>query len=693
MHPGGEMEKPFNPIGSLIWHRNKISMLVLVTFVALLPVIKWQYKVYFEAESKIRIEPVIVVGSSDKEDSITNRYDSFVNTEIIKIQSPDTVSRAWDQLSNEYRLKLMPSGYSDTKVIKKLIHKIKVERIHGAHMIKIVVTDQQPEGLKEVADSIVQVYLEDIQNKIKNKSYLELKQLEKERDLLTHKIETEMGKKRKFAKKAGISTFSEQFNPLNRQLSDLQEAFTRAYGARVEKENILGGVLKEIVDLKQIPLDSLVDEMVEKDQSLWDLGFWTYQTLQEMRASLDGITSDNPDRKYVEGRMKNLKDHLERLRGEVRERANKVIHSKRDYELKKRLIHSKFQFEASKKTEGELRMEMKRVKIQSTKVSANILLGQETDKSLVMLNNLYIETNKKIQNQLSVMQTPGRVFLENYAQVPTEPLRSNLKKLIIVALLLSFGWPVIMALLYDLLDNRIRSTTDLEAALGFSPTWPIAHLRDGDFANVVSEAPESVLSKAIRSLAVRLNNERVKHQAKFVVFTSVDPRSGVSEIVLNSAYAMRKMCKRVLVLELNFLTPSIVRTLHIPGSIRGLAGILEQKRFAMNSVFHDKKRDVDVLPLVGDVKISNANIEKMLDVISGLYDFIFIDTASVLQSDLTEFLILKADTGVLVVNGDRTLYRNVRHAVDIINKLEIPSLAVVLNWLSLKKLQKGTVEK
>ena len=70
----------------------------------------------------------------------------------------------------------------------------------------------------------------------------------------------------------------------------------------------------------------------------------------------------------------------------------------------------------------------------------------------------------------------------------------------------------------------------------------------------------------------------------------------------------------------------------------------------------------------------------MLKALKSEYDVILIDTQPVLTSDLTEFLCTVADVAVLVVQGDRSLYREVFHTVDILLKLEIPALASVLNW-------------
>lgn len=692
MQFAGKAEKQFEPLGSLIRHWKKIAVIGVLTFIALLPLVKLKSKVHFEAEGKIRVEPVITSALIGAKNSITDRYGSFVGTEIFKIHSAEIVRQALAELPANLQKKLALPDPANERALAVLMRNMKVERIHDTHLIRILILGSKPDGLAELVNAIIAAYLRTIQSEAESKGNSQLAYLEGEKTRLDEEIAVQTHKLHEIANKAGMSTFSEQFNPLNRQLGDLQEAFTRAYGARVEKENVLGSVQKEIVHLKKISLDALVEEMVEKDQSLWDLGFWTYKTMQEMRASLDGMTFDNPDRKYVEERMKGMSKHLKKLRGDVRKRADKVVHSKRDYELQTKLIRTRSEFEATKKAESEMRKELEMVKKQAAEVSRQILLGQETETELRRLNKQHIEISERVYRLQAEVRAPGRVFLESYARTPYEPVSSNLKKILAAVSVFSFGWITFAALLFDAFDNRIRSTKDLETSLGFAPTWPISHLKKAVFARATLDAPESTTAKAIRSLAVRLNSEREKHQAKTVVFIGIDQHSGVSEILLNTAHAVRGICDKVLILELNLTTPKLAQICSIPAGIPGLKGMLEGKSLS-GSISHDADRNIDVLAAIGKIEAENAKIAKVLGAAKQEYNFVLIDTAPVLKNDLTEFLMLKADTGVLVVHGDRSLYRNVRHAVEILSKLELKSLAVVLNWMHPKQLSKKWTKK
>lgn len=686
MKPGGEATKPIDPIGSLGRHWMKVLLVGIVSFIALFPLIKMQSKIYYETEGMIRIDPVTTSFLAGDKDSIVSDYGNYVGTVVFGIHNHEVIKAAFEKLSAELQKVFLPPKLSTEKSLDILMKSIAVERISDTHLVKVVMLGETSAGLAELVNMIINVYLTKRRKESINKNRLNLDYLEKEEASLANIITDLSAELREMAKQAGMSTFSEEFNPFSPQLGDLQEAFTRAYGTRVEKENAFSSVSKEVEQLKTISLDSEIDELVEKDQSLWNTSTKTYNDLQVIRASLYGLSMDNPERKVAESRMDKMKAQLEKLRKDVRTRITKVVYAKRDAELKKKLILVESEFGASKKTEDELRKELETIRKSAAEVSRLILLGSEKSQELIHLNEKHMVISQRIWNLQANSLAQGRISFVSHARVPLEPAGDNRKKLLFVVFIFSFGWITAICFGFDFLDKRIRSTKDLSTALGFPPAWPISNLLKGDFNRVILNCPNSTVAKAIRSLAVRLNNEREKHQAKLSIFTGIDLQSGVSGIVLNTAHAMTGICEKVLVVELNLVAPKFVQALQIPKFISGLAGLLGGRELS-EVIFQDEERKIDVLPVTSQVKIKNSQIAELLKTVKAKYDFVLIDAASVLQSDLTEFIIGLADVGVLIVHGDRSLYQNVRHAAQIIDRLELPALATVLNWKRKQRFQ------
>jgi len=70
----------------------------------------------------------------------------------------------------------------------------------------------------------------------------------------------------------------------------------------------------------------------------------------------------------------------------------------------------------------------------------------------------------------------------------------------------------------------------------------------------------------------------------------------------------------------------------------------------------------------------------LLDTLKARYDFVLVDTPPVLSNDLPELLAYCADVAVIVVEGDYSLFLDVRRALDCLCRLEVPAVIAALNW-------------
>jgi len=107
----------------------------------------------------------------------------------------------------------------------------------------------------------------------------------------------------------------------------------------------------------------------------------------------------------------------------------------------------------------------------------------------------------------------------------------------------------------------------------------------------------------------------------------------------------------------------------------------------MNAIQYDPERGVDYLVSFmprRSTKFTSRMLNRFLKEAKSEYDFICIDSSPILQSDLTEYLAANCDAGVLIIQGDSSLYKDVRRSAEILIRLDIPALAPVLNWGGVK---------
>ena len=79
-------------------------------------------------------------------------------------------------------------------------------------------------------------------------------------------------------------------------------------------------------------------------------------------------------------------------------------------------------------------------------------------------------------------------------------------------------------------------------------------------------------------------------------------------------------------------------------------------------------------------KLDYSCLNQLFEELKADYDYIIVDSAPILISDITEYLAVYADVGMLVIHGDRSTYSNLHFSAEILSRLELPAMAAVLNW-------------
>ena len=252
-----------------------------------------------------------------------------------------------------------------------------------------------------------------------------------------------------------------------------------------------------------------------------------------------------------------------------------------------------------------------------------------------------------------------------------------------VCLALPFGLITVVLFVIEFSDNRIRRPMDVVYALGYPSTWPISRAPAGvAFSRVTLDAPKSVTSKALRSLALRLHRDAEKHQSKVFLFNGVESRVGTTEILLNTAHQLGQMVPQVLIIEGNSVHPTLRELLGVSSDHPGLLEILKGEKTFDECVYTDYERNVNVIfsSDIGDFQEANLVFQMIMAQAKKDYDIILMDSVPIMRSDFTEYLSMHTDVLVLVIQGDRTLYRTVRQVAELFVRLEVPAIAPVLNW-------------
>ena len=682
--PFGKPNKPIDIVGFI--KRYGLFALVIGAFLFTLtvPLVLLISKPNYEVHALMRIDPVIPSVITKSEDpSIMNYYSDYSNTQARRMMDFDVLKATVEKLDPEERNSIFPPNLPSATCAEIAGIIIKVNPVPGTHLIDISVSGPKKKGLAPLVNALMHAYLDKMRRGNEMQDNERLVYLKNEQKALSNDIAAIEEKLDLLTKDISTGDFGEDNNIASKRADELQQAAVNAFTERISSENQLKEAEKNSQQLKQLTLDPMVEERVMGDQSLHSTSSWTYQQQQQLRSTTDGLTQNNPDRIYVEQRMKAMRDYEKKLQNEVRKSAKMIVYGKRDYDQKRELILSKNKAEKAKSTEKELLDELDKTRQESVRISLGLHLGEALESSLKHKRDLLDQIDTRIHELELEGKAPLHVAIESLAREPESPAGSNTKKLMMAFFALSFGSVIVLFAAVDFLDNRIRRKEEVKAALGYPPAKEIPEAgAQQPFHKLLEVAPADPAAQAIRSLAVKLVHENQVSGSKIILFSGVERQTGATSLARNLARALSDLAPKVLLIEAATNAPTLARLDGLGTEPAGVRELLAGAKSPEELIVSGGEGARDTL-YHGVAAAGIAPQQRLPEILAALrerYDFLCIDAPPVLESNLTENLALHADIVALVALGESTMYRDLRAAAEVFVRLEVPAIMPILNW-------------
>jgi polysaccharide biosynthesis transport protein len=682
--PFGKPNKPINIIG--FFRRYGLFVLVIGAFLftVTVPLVLLISKPNYEVHAVLRIDPIIPSVITKSEDlSIINYYQDYANTQAKQILNFDVLETTVKKLTADERASIFAPSLPPATCADIAANIIKVNPEPGTHLVDISVSGPKKKGLASLVNNLMQAYLDKMRTGNEMQDNARLEYLRNKKAALTNDIAAIEAKLNILTKDISTADFAENNNLANRKLAELQQVAVNVFADRVSAENMFHESERNSQQLKALSLDPMVEEIVMGDQSLDFTSSWTYQQQQQLRSSTDGLTTSNPDRIYVEERMKAMRDYEKKLQNEVRNSAKMIVYGKRDYEQKKELIQTRNKAVKTRSNEDELLRELDKTQKESVRISLGLHLGEALKSTLQHKRDLLNQVDTRIHELELEGKAPLHVAIESLAREPDVPAGSNTKKLMMVFAGLSFGGVTVLFFVFDFLDNRIRRKEDIKAALGYPPAKEILKSAEKRrFPHILEVAPDDPEAKKIRSLAVKFVHENQINSSKIILFSGVERRSGATSLARNCAQALSSLAPKVLLIEAAINTPPLSAIERLGREPEGFHELLSGSGSPEQLIVKGAGGSPDML-FYGNAAsriVSQERLPELFSRFRGTYDFICIDAPPVLESNLTENLALHAEIVTLIALGNSTMYRDLRAAAEVFVRLEVPAIMPILNW-------------
>ncbi|NQZ67466.1 MAG: AAA family ATPase, partial [Lentisphaeria bacterium] len=651
--------KPFNKMAFLYRRGFLIAVAGTLILAILAPTAYLESSARYESKGIMQVKPEKEPTISGRENSvIPGDFRDYLRTQAHRIRT----YRICELTLNELPQDKWPAFLDTEKDIKvnvfELMSRLEANEITRSLLFEISLEAGNPDGLAEILNALMVIYLRELNLEQGRQFANRLKYLQAERDRIKQSTEQLRLQLVRLSKDLNNKEFLHNSNISHlKKVAELIEHYIEAETDKLKKEAFLHEVKQHSLVIKKESVLPLASIRIADNYGINRMELLTYGELQNLRAGIDGLTKDNPDRQYIEKRMLNMGKYLTEYRRQVKKNMIYNLNKEREYQLNNMEIKAQASYDASSIRSAQLKEQLDSAKKEANRVSEAIFhaadITQRIDRGWERIAIL----NTRIYDTELLARSPLPVQVDQMARAPYKSSGSNFKKLIVAVFILSYGLVICFCLCFDLLDNRIRQRHDLEYAVGGAVPGTIAKLNKEALAET---PPESA-----RELAVRLRYQCHEHGCKTILFTGVGNGCGTSTISKWVAESLADYGEKVLLISLSEklaeknIKPSECNQKRTISIHNGLYRMQAYYGYGLGL---------------------SAKLESTLQEVTVDYSFILIDSPPMLKADITENMMRISDAVVIVAKEDSSLYCHLNELIKRIKKSNISALTAILNF-------------
>ncbi len=268
----------------------------------------------------------------------------------------------------------------------------------------------------------------------------------------------------------------------------------------------------------------------------------------------------------------------------------------------------------------------------------------------------------------------------------------NEKRNLMLAIILGLGIPIIIILINDYFNEKIRSISDIERVTNFPILGHIIRNKSESFDPVLEE-PNSLIAESFRSLRTNFQFVAVPNDKHVILITSSIMDEGKSYVSLNLASSFALFGKKTILLSFDLRKP--IRSL--PFGLKNDIGI---STFLSNNCTLDKcinkttNENLNIIlpgpipPNPNELIASNYTKELIENLVKD-YDYIIIDTPPIGMIADALLLFKYADVKILMVRHNTTNKSMLHNIASTLTNRKIENVNIIINDLPVIKNKYG----
>lgn len=200
---------------------------------------------------------------------------------------------------------------------------------------------------------------------------------------------------------------------------------------------------------------------------------------------------------------------------------------------------------------------------------------------------------------------------------------------------------------------------------------------------VTHSSPESKVSEQFKTIRANIQILLGDERKNILLFTSTKKSDGNTTLISNLAVSIAHQHEKVLLIDANLRRPGVHSIFKIKNEI-GLTDILTDKVQLEEGVTRTDIPGLDIITS-GSVKenpsemIGLRSMKNLLRSMKNKYDYVLVDSPSILEAAETRVLANRCEGVFLVVNKQKTALESAIEAKKILDFANVKLLGVIMN--------------
>jgi capsular exopolysaccharide synthesis family protein len=313
-----------------------------------------------------------------------------------------------------------------------------------------------------------------------------------------------------------------------------------------------------------------------------------------------------------------------------------------------------------------------------------------------------VETNRNIFNTFLSRSRETEVTSDfssaaarftDRAYAPKDPSKPNKKLIVVLAFVASFGFAVVMSILFDVLNDTVKNKNDVENKLAQRMLGILPHVKvpkNSVFpVNAYLDDNYRRFAESVRTFRTSLLLTQLDRGHKVIAVTSSSPGEGKTTTSTNLAMSLAQMGK-VLLIDGDLRKPSIAKRFDIPVFHPGLSNLIVGTEQLSECIHIDEQSGVTIMPS-GQIPgnplelLSSNQFNELLVSLKQTYDHIIIDTPPTQAVSDALVIAQNTDSVIYVVKADLTRIKPIKAGIERLFESKAHIAGVVVNQVDITK--------